>query len=141
MMFMAVTNQLSRVERSLAEIEPMVGRFNEIQSAHEAYEFEVKGAKEAAGYFELERSVDEALAEDNRLRRELALTPALTVRGLIAKLSVVADSFGLESLEDRTTVEDGETVTLDQAALSVPRDGARMDPSLLKSYVPEGVRA
>jgi hypothetical protein len=81
------------------------------------------------------------LAEDNRLRRELALTPALTVRGLIAKLSVVADSFGLESLEDRTTVEDGETVTLDQAAVSVLRDGARMGPSLLKSYVPEGVRA
>jgi hypothetical protein len=45
MMFMAVTKQLSRVGRSLAEIEPMVGRFNEIQSAHEAYEFEVKAQR------------------------------------------------------------------------------------------------
>jgi hypothetical protein len=52
--------------------------------------------------------------------------PARTVRGLLAKLSAVADIFSHEDLELDTVFEDGENISLERAALTVLRDCARM---------------
>ena len=51
----------------------MIERFQEIQAAHLEHEAAVERAKEAVGYFELERQADEARTEERRLCREVAV--------------------------------------------------------------------
>jgi hypothetical protein len=103
-----------------------IKRFEEIQAAHFEHEAAVHAAKEAAGWYELDRQQKEARGEERWLCRKVAVMPARTVPGLLAKLSAVADAFGHEDLELDTTFADGENVTLEHAALTVLRDCARM---------------
>jgi hypothetical protein len=56
-------------------LETMLARFQEIDAAHTAYQSAVRRAKEAVGYFELERQQDEARAAERRLCREVAVMP------------------------------------------------------------------
>jgi hypothetical protein len=109
-----------------APIVAMIKRFEEINAAHRAHEAAVQAAREAAGYPELVRLQDEARAQERSLCHEVAVMPARTVRGLLAKLSAVADIFGHEDLELDTVFKDGENVSLEDAALTVLRDCARM---------------
>jgi hypothetical protein len=110
-----------------APIVAMIKRFEEIHAAHCAHQAAVDAAREAAGYPELVRLQEEARAEERSLCHEVAVTPARTVRGLLAKLSAVADIFGHEDLELDTAFKDGENVSLEDAALTILRDCARME--------------
>ena len=109
-----------------APIVAMIKRFEEIHGARCAHQAAVEAAREAAGYPEFVRLQEEARAEERSLCHEVAVMPARTVRGLLAKLSAVADIFGHEDLELDTVFEDGENVSLEDAALTVLRDCARM---------------
>ena len=109
-----------------APIVAMIKRFEEIHGARCAHQAAVEAAREAAGYPELVRLQEEGRAEERSLCHEVAVMPARTVRGLLAKLSAVADIFGHEDLELDTVFEDGENISLEDAALTVLRDCARM---------------
>jgi hypothetical protein len=106
----------------------MIERFQEIQAAHLEHEAAEHAAKEAVGYFELERQQEEARTEERRLCREVAVMQARTVPGLLAKLSAVADMYVHEDLEKdiEYMAGAGKNVSVDDAMFFVLRDCARM---------------
>lgn len=101
----------------------------EIRAASDEWDEAIEAAREASGYFELERQSDAARAKEVELRRRVAVELARTVQGVIAKLAAVAEAFGLENLEDNTAFEGGREVTFNDVAQSVLRDWARLSPS------------
>ena len=110
----------------LYPLEAMLEQFQEIDAAHGAYVSAVRRAKEAVGYFEFERQQDEARAAERRLCREVAVMQARTVPGLLAKLSAVADLYIHEELEADTRYMVDKNVSLEDAAIFVLRDCARI---------------
>ncbi len=110
-------------------------RCEEIQAARQEWNAAIKAAREASGFFELERQSKEARDAESDLRCRVAIAPARTVKGVIAKLAAVAEAFGPEHLEEEAGFEGCEEVTFDDVGLSVIRDWARLAPSLPKSSV------
>ncbi len=104
-------------------------RCAEIQGACDEWREAIKAAREASGYCELERQSDAARAEEVQLRRRVAIEPARTLQGVIAKLAALADVFGLENLEDFTAFGDGDEVGFSGVAMTAVRDYARLSPS------------
>ncbi len=105
-------------------------RCAEIQAARDEWDEAIKAAREASGYFELERQSEAARVKEEELRRRVAVEPARTVQGVIAKLAAVAEAFGRERLEQETaSYADKEYVYLDDVAQSVFGDWARLSPS------------
>ena len=111
---------------TLYPLDAMLARFQEIDAAHSEYEAAIQRAKEAVGYFELERQQEEACAEERRLCREVAVMLAWTVLGPLARLSTAAAICVHEDLDADTDFKDGENVSLESAALTVMRDCARV---------------
>jgi hypothetical protein len=66
------------------------------------------------------------VAEERRLCREVAVMQARTVPGLLAKLSAVADIYAYDDLEKDTEYMSGRNVSMEEAAIFVLRDCARM---------------
>ena len=110
-------------------------RCQEIQAAHLEWNAAIKAAREASGFFDLKRQSDEARDAESDLRCRVAIEPARTVKGVIAKLAAVAEAFGLEHLEEEAGFEGCEEVTFDDVGLSVIRDWARLAPMLSKAPV------
>jgi hypothetical protein len=110
-------------------------RCEEIQAARLEWDAAIKAAREEAGYFELERQSKEARDAESDLRCRVAIAPARTVKGVIAKLAAVAEAFGPEHLEEEAGFEGCEEVTFDDVGLSVIRDWARLAPTLQKSLI------
>ena len=109
-----------------APIAAMITRFEEILAAHRSYVAAVEAVREAVGYPELERLQHEARTEEERLRRDVAVMPARTVQGALAKLAAVANAYGLEDLEEEMADIGDDDIGLAYVALSVARDCARM---------------
>jgi hypothetical protein len=109
-----------------APIVAMIKRFEEIHAAHRAYKAAEKAAREAAGLPELERLQEKVQAEESRLCYDIAFMQARTVPGLLAKMSAVADIYGHRDLEGDTEQHAGKSVSLEDAAIFVLRDCARI---------------
>ena len=109
-----------------APIVAMIKRFEEIHAAHRAYKAAEKAAREAAGLPELERLQEKVQAEERRLCHDIAFMQARTVPGLLAKMSAVADIYGHRDLEGDTEQHAGKSVSLEDAAIFVLRDCARI---------------
>ena len=110
-------------------------RCQEIRAARLEWDAAIKAAREASGFFDLERQSKEARDAESDLRCRVAIAPARTVRGVIAKLTAVAEAFGLEHLEEEAGFDGCEEVTFDDVGLSVIRDWARLAPTLPQSRI------
>ncbi len=104
-------------------------RCAEIQAAHDEWREAIKAAREASGYYELDRHAEAARVTEEELRRRVAIEPARSVQGVIAKLAAVAETIGLENLEENTAFADDHYVTFDDVAMTVVRDLARLSRS------------
>ena len=111
------------------QLSAMLDRALEVKAAFAAHQAAVKAAEDAVGMADIDREWHKADAEECRLRRAVAETPARTIPGLLAKLAAVAEAFGLEDLEDNTTFADDRDVGLDDVVMTVARDCARLSPS------------
>ena len=60
------------------------------------------------------------------MRYEVAVTPARTIDGLMAKLAALADAYGLEGIEDEAAFLNSDSVYHEGIAISIVRDFARM---------------